>query len=80
MDKLNPVIKNRVSDELYEKTIGVMNANPTEYSLGYKKRMIHLVDSVSRGYSTPLEAYDALTLGYVPEHLLARRSLYEKTI
>jgi hypothetical protein len=80
MAKLNAVIEGRVSDELYEKTIGAINAAPLEYSAGYKNRMIHLVDSVSRGYSSPLEAYQALTLGYVPEHLLARKSKYEALV
>jgi hypothetical protein len=37
---------------------------------------IHLVDAVSRGTISPLEAYDAIELGYLPENLKVRESYY----
>ena len=76
MTKLNPVIPGRVSDELYEKSIGKLNANPEDYSPEYKDCIIHLIDSVSRGYISPFEAYDALEARYFPMHLETRPSLY----
>lgn len=76
MSKLNPVIPGRVSDELYSASIGKLNANPTAYSLGYKTRIIHMIDSVSRGYISPMEAYDALNAGYFPIILETRPSNY----
>ena len=77
VDKLNPVIPGRVSDELYEKSIGKLNKNPAHYSYDYKNRIFHLIDSVSRGYTTPAEAYDALESDYFPSYLEIRRSAYE---
>jgi len=80
MKKLNPVIEGRVSDELYDKSIGKLNANPMAYSLEYKIRIIHLIDSVSRGYTTPGEAYEALEAPYFPSWLELRESAYEHLI
>lgn len=74
---LDPVIKNRVSDELYDKSIGMLNADPLGFSLHYKTCIIHMIDSVSRGYTTPMEAYDALKADYFPAWLTVRRSAYE---
>jgi hypothetical protein len=37
---------------------------------------IHLADAVSRGTISPLEAFDALEMGYLPEHLKVRASAY----
>ena len=70
---LNPVKPELVSDALYDATIGVLDTRDT-----YQKKTswIHLIDAVSRGYVTPLEAWDAVALGYVPEHLLIRESAY----
>jgi len=76
MKELNPIIPGRVSDELYDASIGKLNANPMGYSLQYKTCIIHLIDSVSRGYTSPMEAYEALTAKYFPEHLTARKSAY----
>ena len=78
--KLNPVIPGRVSDELYDKSIGELNANPLKHSAEYKYCVIHLIDSVSRGYITPAEAYEALAAPYFPEHLLIRPSLYQHLV
>lgn len=80
MRRLNPVIPGRVSDELYAKSIGKLNANPLGYSLGYKTRIIHLIDSVSRGYTTPREAYEALDAPHFPAHLEVRDSAYSHLI
>lgn len=73
---LNPVIPGRVSDELYDKSIGKLNRDPCGYSLGYKTRIIHLIDAVSRGYVTPMEAYDALNADHFPAYLEVRDSAY----
>jgi hypothetical protein len=37
---------------------------------------IHLADAVSRGNISPMEAYDAVNVGYVPENLKVRESKY----
>jgi len=76
MKALNPVVIDRVSDELYEKSIGMLNKNPGKFSLEYKTRIIHMIDSVSRGYITPAEAYDALARPYFPIELELRESAY----
>lgn len=78
--QIHPVIPGRVSDELYAKSIGMLNANPSAFSLGYKIRIIHLIDSVSRGYTTPAEAYEALAAKYFPIHLEVRKSAYAHRI
>jgi len=73
---LNPVNPKLVSDELYDKTIGMLNRNPAAYSDRYKNCIIHMIDSVSRGYITPMEAYDAIEAEYFPEYLKVRKSNY----
>ena len=80
MKTLNPVIQSRVSDELWDKSIGKLNANPSAYNLSYKTRIIHLIDSVSRGYITPIEAYEALESDYFPSYLEVRESKYRHLI
>jgi len=77
MNKVNPKL---VSDELYEKSIGMINANPLKFSIGYKNRIIHMIDSVSRGYISPMEAYEALQAKYFPIHLETRQSAYSHLI
>lgn len=37
---------------------------------------IHLSDAVEKGTISPMEAYDALAIGYVPENLKVRQSRY----
>lgn len=37
---------------------------------------IHLYDAVARGTISPMEAYDAIALGYLPETLTVRASRY----
>ena len=78
MKKIPPVIKdnNPLSDELYNLLMDKAKANP-----GYPARKwIHIADGVSRGTITPLEAYDAVVLGYCPACLEARESAYQHTI
>jgi hypothetical protein len=77
---LLPVIKGRVSDELYMASIGKLNADKANYGRYYNTLIIHLIDSVSRGYTSPMEAYDALSSEYFPEYLKTRRSKYENVI
>ena len=77
---LGPVIDGRVSDELYNKSIGRLNAAPSDFSLSYKTRIIHLIDSVSRGYTSPMEAYEALDAEYFPIVLETRLSAYAHLI
>ena len=80
MTPLNPATTVKVSDELYMKTIGELNAHPTKYSHQYKACIIHMIDAVSRGYITPAEAYQAWDAQYFPEHLKVRRSAYQHLI
>jgi ribosomal protein S17 len=75
MEKLNKVTI-EISDELWEKSIGKLNKNPSKYDAHYKNLIIHLIDSVSRGYTTPWEAYEALEADYFPEYLTVRKSAY----
>ena len=70
---LKPVKPELVSDALYDATIGALTITDTDQK---KTSWIHLIDAVSRGYATPLDAWDAVALGYVPEHLLIRESAY----
>ncbi|MCK9519681.1 MAG: hypothetical protein M0R74_11760 [Dehalococcoidia bacterium] len=77
MKDLHPVISGRVSDELYDRSIGMLNRNPEKFSWDYKTRIIHLIDSVSRGYTTPMEAYEAIAADYFPMHLEVRESAYQ---
>ena len=77
MNDLAPVNPALVSDELYDKSIGELNRKPAGYGSRYNICIIHLIDSVSRGYTTPAEAYDALAALYFPENLTTRRSAYQ---
>ena len=79
-DKLNPVIPGRVSDDLYSASIGKLNADTKNYGRHYNTLVIHLIDSVSRGYTSPMEAYDALAADYFPIYLTTRRSKYEDLV
>ena len=76
MKALNPVNHSLVSDALYDASIGKLNANPEKYGHSYKNQIIHMIDSVSRGYITPGEAYDALKAEYFPILLEVRPSAY----
>lgn len=75
MKKIPEVIKenNPLSDELYDLIMEKAKENP-----GYNATpWIHLQDAVQRGTISPLEAYDALALGYLPECLTVRCSNYQ---
>ena len=39
---------------------------------------MHLQDALDIGSVSPMECYDSIKLGYVPEHLKVRKSRYEK--
>ena len=80
MNRLNPVIPGRVSEELYAASIGKINNEPQKYGRYYNTLVIHLIDSVSRGYTSPMEAYDALNSKYFPTVLTTRRSSYEHLV
>lgn len=69
-----PPIKNPcpLSDALYSKCMDMARKNPGHSATPW----IHLADAVSRGTITPLEAYDAIMLGRLPEFLTVRASLY----
>lgn len=77
---MNSVIEGRVSDELWDASIGKLNRNPKKYSADYKNKIIHIIDSTSRGYISPMEAYDAILADYIPEILLIRSSAYQHLI
>ena len=79
IQKLNPVQENLVSDELFDASIGSLKWDDGK-SLQYKTNMLHLIDSTSRGYISLMEAWDALRLGYLPEHLKVRESEYSHLV
>ena len=68
-----------ISEELFEKLEEMKwdYINGKKYPTGLAStQWIHLQDAVDRGTVTPMEAYDALKLGYVPAHLKVRESRY----
>ena len=65
--------RSRLSDELFELIKKEKFANMG----GPSTQWIFLEDCILRGSISPLEAYDALELGYMPEHLTIRESLYK---
>ena len=81
MKKLNEHIPGRISDELYNKSIGYLKTDKgMKNSLTYKTLVIHLIDSVSRGYTSPMEAYDALKAPYMPIWVTTRESAYSHLV
>lgn len=69
-----------ISDELYN-AIEKKKYGPNGEPLGLISTVwIHLQDAVNRGSINPLEAYEALSLGYVPEHLKVRESRYQHLV
>lgn len=38
---------------------------------------LHLADAVERGRCSPMDAYDAIERGYLPEYLTVRESRYQ---
>ena len=83
LEGLNGFVKDIPSDlwsEFYDKTIGVLNANPAKYSTHYKNVIIHLVDSTERGYTTMDEVYDVIQAKELPNWIYERRSAYQHLI
>ncbi|MFA7143201.1 MAG: hypothetical protein WC175_04395 [Candidatus Dojkabacteria bacterium] len=69
-----PSIKqNALSDQLYDACIAKARENPGPEGT---TPWLHLKDAVDRGTISPMEAYDALEAGFLPEHLKIRKSLY----
>ena len=69
-----------LSDELYL-AIEKMKYDKAGCPLGeVSVPWIHLQDAVDCGSVSPMEAYDAIDLGYVPEHLKVRESRYQHLI
>ncbi len=65
-----------ISDELYDR-IERMKYDKNGFPLGEASTpWIHLQDAVSRKSISPLEAYGAIQLGYIPENLKVRESRY----
>ena len=72
--------KGKISDELYSKIDEILFRDVVGMSLGEKNRWIHLRDAVNCGTVTPMEAYDCVAAGFVPEHLLVRDSNYSHLV
>ena len=52
-----------------------------KYPTGLKSvQWTHLQDALCNGTVTPMECYDAIGLGYVPEHLTVRESRYRSLL
>jgi len=69
-----------LSDELYL-AIEKMKYDKKNYPLGeVTTPWIHLQDAVDCGSVSPMEAYNAIELGYVSEHLKVRKSRYQHLV
>jgi len=69
-----------ISDELYD-AIEKMKYEKNGMPKGLTStNWIHLQDAVDQGSVSPMEAYDAVQLGYLPEHLKVRESRYQHLI
>ena len=74
MERLPEIIKdnNPLSDKLHGELMKMAKKDA-----GYRAtQWIHLSDAVERGTVSPMEAYDAIKLGYCPEVLKIRKSRY----
>ena len=74
MERLPEIIKNNnpLSDKLHDELMKMAKKDA-----GYRAtQWIHLSDAVERGTVSPMEAYDAIKLGYCPENLKVRKSRY----
>ena len=80
--KLNDIPKYHIeiSDELHSKIENMKyeNGDKRKPNGDDSTQWIYLEDCLSRGTIKPIEAYDILKLGYVPEHLSYRKSIYSK--
>jgi len=72
MVTIPPVQHHLLSDELYDKCMEMAKKNSGPGATAW----IHLADAVSRGTISPLEAYEAIRVGYLPEVLKVRESMY----
>lgn len=70
--KIPPVKDQLLSNELYEKCMEMAKKNSGPGATPW----IHLADAVSRGTISPLEAHEAIYMGYLPEALKVRDSAY----
>ena len=57
---------------IYDKCMELAKANPGLSATPW----IHLSDAVESGTISPMEAYNALDLGYLPQNLTVRKSRY----
>lgn len=60
-------------EAIYDRCMQKAKEDPGTYNTDC---WIHLTDAVERGTISPMEAYDALDLGYLPENLKVRKSRY----
>lgn len=76
-------MKNLLSDELFN-AIEVMKwdfVDGKKLPTGHKStQWTHLQDAVEKGSISPMEAYDSVRLGYLPEGLKVRDSKYSHLI
>jgi len=69
-----------LSDELYL-AIEKMKYDKNGYPLGDASiPWMHLQDAVDCGSVSPMEAYDAISFGSVPENLKVRKSRYQHLV
>lgn len=55
--------------------------NGKKYPRGlWSTQWSHLQDALCKNTVTPAECYDAIRLGYVPEHLTVRESRYRRLL
>ena len=71
-NKLPPCTGKFISDNLFNAIRKKQFENLGSESTSW----IFLLDALDRETISPLEAYDTLKLGYLPEHLTTRTSLY----
>lgn len=63
-------------EAVYDKCMELANKNAGSEATQW----IHLADAVESGTISPMEAYDAMRLGYVTENLKVRKSRYSHLI
>lgn len=59
-------------EAVYDKCMALAAKNPGHAAMQW----IHLSDAVESRTISPMEAYEAISLGYVPENLKVRKSRY----
>lgn len=67
-------------ETIYDECMKRANAASGQYGLHNCTKWLHLSNAVENGTISPLEAYDAFKLGYLPEHLTVRKSRYSHLI